>query len=206
MDDHLSDELSHLLSQAVRRRLISNVPLGIFLSGGLDSSTILAFAKQHSQIDKLKTFSIGFSEPSYDESAHAQRVADWFGSKHYKATVSITQARDLIPSIVGRLDEPLGDSSILPRCVLARFARRDITAALGGDGSDNLFAGYDPFRALKLARLYERIVSRPVHALLLSLLRQRVSTPAKKVCRTCRIIQMQTLTGPLHDTWYLRIG
>lgn len=157
------EELRHLLSQAVKRRLISDVPLGIFLSGGIDSSAVLAFATQHAPAAQIKTFSIGFSEPSFDESAYARRVAEYFGSNHREDILSLDKASDLVEHVLSRLDEPMGDSSILPTFMLSRFARTGVTVALGGDGGDELFAGYDPFKALRMAQWYQRVVPSWAH-------------------------------------------
>jgi asparagine synthase (glutamine-hydrolysing) len=163
-EDRLCDELLHLLSQAVKRRLISDVPLGIFLSGGIDSSAILALAAEHIPRDQLKTFAIGFNEPSFDESTFARRAAAWVGAQHCEQILSAEQARDMMPHVLEQLDEPLGDPSILPTYLVARMARPQITVALGGDGSDELFAGYDTFRILQAARWYARLVPKMLHA------------------------------------------
>ncbi|RJR41810.1 MAG: asparagine synthase (glutamine-hydrolyzing) [Desulfobacteraceae bacterium] len=157
------EELRSLLEEAVRKRLMSDVPLGIFLSGGIDSSAITAFASRHVPAGRLKTFSIGFEEASFDESAYAGTVADYFQTEHYQERLSIERARDLLPEVVSRLDEPMGDSSLLPTYLLCQSTRKHVTVALGGDGGDELFAGYDPFRALKMAEWYDRIVPRPLH-------------------------------------------
>lgn len=157
------EELRALLSQAVKRRLISDVPLGIFLSGGVDSSAVLAFAAQHVPAAQLKTFSIGFNEPSFDESAYAHRVARHFGSDHHLEMLNLDTASEMVGQVLSRLDEPMGDSSILPTYMLSRFARSGVTVALGGDGGDELFAGYDPFKALNLAQWYQRLVPRWAH-------------------------------------------
>jgi asparagine synthase (glutamine-hydrolysing) len=163
-EDALVDELEHLLSQAVQRRLISDVPLGIFLSGGIDSSTTLAMAAQHRPPESIKTFTIGFKEPSFDESAYARRVADVFRTAHQEKQLNLELAEVLLPSVLGRLDEPLSDASILPTYLLSEFTRQQVTVALSGDGGDELFAGYDPFKALGLARLYAAAVPKGLHA------------------------------------------
>ncbi len=157
-EESWGEELRTLLSQAVKRRLISDVPLGIFLSGGIDSSAILAFAAAHVPQRQNKTFSIGFHERSFDESHYALRAAKFSGSDHHHDVLSMEKASELVPEVLSRLDEPMGDSSILPTYLLCRFARQHVTVALGGDGGDELFAGYDPFRALQLARWYQRLV------------------------------------------------
>lgn len=152
------EELRHLLAQAVRRRLMSDVPLGVLLSGGIDSSAVLAYATEALPRERVRTFSIGFREPSFDESAHARAVAARFGADHHEEILGIELARELVPRVLGRLDEPFADPSIVPTFQLCRFARRHVTVALGGDGGDELFAGYDPFRALALARWYHALV------------------------------------------------
>jgi asparagine synthase (glutamine-hydrolysing) len=152
------EELRHLLSQAVRRRLMSDVPLGVFLSGGIDSSAILAYASAQLPAGQVQTFSIGFREPSFDESGYARAVAKRFGSQHHEEILGIERARELVPRVLGRLDEPFGDPSIVPTFQLCEFARREIKVALGGDGGDELFAGYDPFKALAAARWYQALV------------------------------------------------
>jgi asparagine synthase (glutamine-hydrolysing) len=163
------EELRALLSQAVKRRLISDVPLGIFLSGGLDSSAVLAFATDHIPPEQINTFSIGFDEASFDESRFAKRVAGLFRSLHHHQVLNLDQARELWPTILAGLDEPIGDSSILPTYLLCRFARQSVTVALGGDGGDELFAGYDPFKALGSANWYTRIIPKWLHRGLRSL-------------------------------------
>jgi asparagine synthase (glutamine-hydrolysing) len=160
-----ADELRHLLSQAVRRRLISDVPLGLFLSGGIDSTAILAFAAEHMPCGQIKTFSIGFQEPSYDESSYARLAAQSAGSTHHERILHIHHAWQLVPEVLDRLDEPIGDPSILPTFLLAQFARQHITVALSGDGGDELFAGYDTFHALRPAQWYDRLVPRGLHPL-----------------------------------------
>lgn len=163
------EELRSLLSQAVGRRLMSDVPLGVFLSGGIDSSAVLAFATRHAPPGQVATFSIGFDDESFDESVYARRVAALFGSAHNHQMLSLERARELIPQVLSRLDEPMGDSSILPAYLLCRFARERVTVALGGDGGDELFAGYDPFRALGPAAWYRRLVPAWAHRGLRSL-------------------------------------
>lgn len=163
------EEIRRLLDNAVKRRLVADVPVGVFLSGGIDSSTVTALAARHVSAGRLKTFSIGFEEPSFDESAHARLVAELFGTDHHVEVLSMDKARTLLPEIIAKLDEPMGDSSLLPTYLLSRFTRRHVTVALGGDAGDELFAGYDPFRAVRLAALYSRLVPKPVHEAILAL-------------------------------------
>ncbi len=157
------EQLRDLLEKAVRRRLVSDVPLGVFLSGGIDSSAVTAFAARSAGADRLNTFSIGFEEPSFDESVYARRAAGLLGTTHRGAVFTWENLLAVLPDVAKGLDEPMGDSSLLPTYFLAKHTRRHVTVALGGDGGDELFAGYDPFRALKRAELYARLVPRPVH-------------------------------------------
>ena len=159
----LIEELRGLIFQAVRRRLISDVPLGVLLSGGLDSSTVLAGALRALPASSVKTFTIGFTEASFDESPYARAVAAAAGTDHQERILDIERARALIPRVLGGLDEPLGDASILPTHLLSAFAREQVTVVLSGDGGDELFAGYDPFLALGPASLYARLVPRGLH-------------------------------------------
>lgn len=162
-EDSLAEELRSLLFQAVERRLISDVPLGVFLSGGIDSSSVLAGTTAGTDARRIRTFTIGFTEASFDESAYAAAVAEAFGTDHQLQYLDLDSARELIAPILSRLDEPLGDASILPTYLLSRFTRSQVTVALSGDGGDELFAGYDPFIALPWARLYHSLVPQPLH-------------------------------------------
>jgi asparagine synthase (glutamine-hydrolysing) len=160
----LCEELRNTLERAVQRRLMSDVPLGVFLSGGIDSSAVAALAARHVEAGRLNTFSIGFDDPSFDESHWAKRMAEELGTRHHHETLDLDKSIALLPEIVAKLDEPLGDGSLLPTYLLSRFTRQHVIVALGGDGGDELFAGYDPFRALQKAELYQKLVPRPVHA------------------------------------------
>lgn len=157
------EQIRELLDRAVRRRLEADVPVGVFVSGGIDSSAVTAFASNALGRGRLKTFSIGFVEKSFDESGPARRVADMFETDHQFQKLSMMKAVSLLPGIAARLDEPVGDSSILPTYLLCRETRKNVTVALSGDGGDELFAGYDPFHALKAADLYRRWVPKPIH-------------------------------------------
>jgi len=158
-----AEELLSVLDGAVKRRLMADVPLGVFLSGGIDSSAVAALAARHLPAGRLRTFSIGFTDPSFDESTYAREAAAFIGCDHQLEILDLERARDLLPGLLARLDEPLGDASILPTWLLSGFTRRHVTVALGGDGGDELFAGYDPFQALQKADLYSRLVPRSLH-------------------------------------------
>ena len=158
------ERLVELLSAAVKRRLMGDVPLGFFLSGGIDSSSIVALATRHLDRSLIHTFSIGFEEASFDESGYSAEMAQHLGTQHHLDVLSLEKAATLLPEIVAKLDEPMGDSSLLPTYLLCKHTREKVTVALGGDGADELFAGYDPFRALRAAELYGRFVPHPLHA------------------------------------------
>lgn len=163
-EDDLAEELRALLVQASSRRLMSDVPLGVFLSGGIDSSAVLAsITKGGLTSQPPQTFTIGFTEESYDESPHARAVARHLGTRHHERILDISTARDLMGTVLPALDEPICDPSILPTQLLSRFTREHVTVALTGDGGDELFAGYDPFAALAPAHLYARCVPAPLH-------------------------------------------
>mgnify|MGYP001589436460 FL=1 len=151
-----AERLDQLLSRAVQKMLMSDVPLGVFLSGGIDSSTVAYYAQKHT-VNKIKTFSIGFQESSFDESSYAGRVAVLLDTDHTAALFSECHLRDLLPSLYEYLDEPLADPSLLPTALLSRITRRRVTVALGGDGADELFFGYPTFQAEKIFALYRRI-------------------------------------------------
>lgn len=154
--DKAATDLRELLSDAVRMRLVADVPLGILLSGGVDSSTVAAFATQHAT-ETVKTFSIGFSEDSFDETRYAREVAAHLGTDHYEEMLSAEKAGDLISEIGTFLDEPLSDGSLIPTYLLARFVRKHVTVALGGDGGDEIFAGYPMYYGHKVAGAYGSI-------------------------------------------------
>ncbi|MGE4063827.1 MAG: asparagine synthase (glutamine-hydrolyzing) [Rhodospirillaceae bacterium] len=156
-------ELEHRLRKAVMLRLQSDVPLGLFLSGGIDSSAVLSFASDVRPAHTIETFSIGFREKTYDESPFAARVAAHVGSRHRNQICDLEAARTTLPSLLSGMDEPLGDSSLLPTSLLCAFARKHVTVALSGDGGDELFAGYDPFKMIQRAELYDRLMPKPVH-------------------------------------------
>lgn len=152
----LQEEICHRLKESVRRRLISDVPLGVFLSGGMDSSTVTALMSEVAS-SKVKTFSIGFEEKSFDELAYARSVAEFLDTEHKEFVVRSDQVRELVPMLIRFLDEPLADASIIPTFLLSRLARDYVTVALAGDGGDELFAGYDTYKAYQLARYYRRV-------------------------------------------------
>jgi asparagine synthase (glutamine-hydrolysing) len=157
------EELRFLLRNSVERRLISDVPLGLFLSGGIDSSLIAALVTQLRDPPSVRTFTIGFTDASFDESPFAGIVAETLGTDHRAELLDQNAISHLVPEVLARMDEPLGDPSIIPTYLLCRSTRRSVTVALSGDGGDELFAGYDPFAALGPASLYCRLVPHVLH-------------------------------------------
>lgn len=144
------ERLLALLKESVKRRLISDVPLGVFLSGGIDSSAVVAMMAELMDPKDIKTFSIGFKERSFDESGDARRVAAYFGTDHREEILSPRVMLDVFPKICGFLDEPFADSSVIPTYLVSAFTRKHVTVALGGDGGDEFFLGYPSFLAHKL--------------------------------------------------------
>jgi hypothetical protein len=165
-------ELRDRLREAVRLRLVSDVPLGVFLSGGIDSSSIVAMMAELMPPASIKTFSIGFDDRSFDESSHARRVAQFFGTDHREDVLRPETMVDILPEVAGFLDEPFADASIVPTYLLSRFTRQHVTVALGGDGGDELLAGYPTFQAERAARLYR--VPRVLHERVLQPLAARL--------------------------------
>lgn len=156
-DNAAVDALEHVLSAAVQRQTIADVPLGAFLSGGIDSSTIVALLQRASS-RPVQTFSIGFDDPRYNEAQHAAAVAAHLGTDHAEHYVSDRDALDLVPTLAQVYDEPFADSSQLPTLLVTRMARRHVTVALSGDGGDELFAGYSRyFRAASWWQRRERV-------------------------------------------------
>ena len=161
--DEAGRGLVERLDAAVARRLVADVPVGVFLSGGVDSTTIAALAARHKQ--PLRTFSIGFVEKSFDETPFALLASKRLGTEHLSERFSGQDCLDLLPAAVASLDEPFADPSFLPTLLLSRFTRRHVKVALAGDGGDELFAGYDPFLAHRPAQLFARL-PRPLHGAL----------------------------------------
>lgn len=151
-----AEQLRELLADSVRMRLVSDVPLGVLLSGGVDSSTIAAMAVRASS-EAVKTFSISFAEASFDESSYARAVAKFLGTDHHEERLSANLAANLVGEIGSWMDEPFSDPSLVPTYLLSRFTRKHVTVALGGDGGDELFAGYPMYRGHRWADNYAKV-------------------------------------------------
>ena len=156
------DRLDELLHDSVRARLVSDVPLGVFLSGGLDSSSVAYYA-QRSGLHPLRTFTIGSDSQEWDESEDARRVANHFETEHHLLRLSeADMLRDLphtVSTLARHFDEPFGDSSALPTYFVSRLARQHVTVALSGDGGDELLAGYDSYKGFQFAQTYRLMPS-----------------------------------------------
>jgi asparagine synthase (glutamine-hydrolysing) len=155
------DRIDDQLRRSVRRQLVSDVPLGAFLSGGVDSSLIVA------GMERARTFSIGFDDPSYNELPWAQRVADHLGVDH-RFEIIQPQVAELFDHLMPFMDDPIGDFSIFPTYLVSRHARQHVTVSLSGDGGDELFGGYETYLAQEKARQWQRVPAA---------LRQRVLEP-----------------------------
>ena len=149
-----AEQVRELLTESVRLRLQSDVPLGAFLSGGVDSTLIAGIAQELTG-EPLKTFSIGFADPAYDETPHAAATATRLGTQHRQEIVE-PNAVEMLPLLVRHYDEPLGDASAVPTWALAALARRDVTVSLSGDGGDEVFRGYERYRGVRLAERIDR--------------------------------------------------
>ena len=161
------EELRELFARIVSSRLMSDVPLGAFLSGGIDSSLVVALMQQHSG-RAVRTFTIGYDDPAYDESPHAAEVARCLGTAHTCDRVTPAEAREAIMLMPGIFDEPFADSSQIPTYLVSRTARKAVTVALTGDGGDELFGGYDRYfvgqRAFPIIHSFPAAVRAPLAA------------------------------------------
>ena len=157
-DDEWLERVRATVGEAVRKRLVADVPLGALLSGGIDSSIVVALMAQQS-CDPVRTFTVGFSDARYDERAYARAVAEQYGTVHDELTITEDVAATL-PRFVRAFDEPLGDEAAFPTFLIAEQARRHVTVALGGDGGDEAFAGYERYIAHGLAARVPGVAAR----------------------------------------------
>jgi asparagine synthase (glutamine-hydrolysing) len=159
------DGLERVLAAAIKGQSFADVPVGAFLSGGIDSSTVVALYQKYSPTP-VRTFSIGFEEAGFNEAEYAKAVAAHFGTVHNERYVTVSETRDVIPKLPSMYDEPFADSSQIPTHLVSAFAREQVTVALSGDGGDELFAGYN--RHFAAPRLWQRLqrLPRPVRAMI----------------------------------------
>lgn len=193
----------HLFTEAVRRQLVSDVPVGCFLSGGVDSSIVASVMTKIP--GEVRTFSIGFEDPRYDESAYAERVARHLGTKHHAFTVRPDAAADL-PKIAAAFGEPFGDSSALPTYYLARETRQHVKVCLSGDGGDELFGGYDRYRAMAIGKRLRAMVTPYAWNVLSPLVGVLPGThPKSRLARTKRLLGALHLPANRRYARYLRL-
>ncbi len=166
-EEEAAAELDELLSDAVKRRMIADVPLGAFLSGGIDLSTVLALM-QKSSTRPVRSFSIGFREKGFDEAKHAASVAKHLGTDHTELYVSPDHARGVIPRLPEMYDEPFADPSQIPTSLVSEMTRKHVTVALSGDGGDELFAGYNRYFRSEAVRRFLETVPRAARGLMAS--------------------------------------
>ena len=157
--EEIVDQLEVVLSKAVSSQMQSDVPLGAFLSGGIDSSTIVALMQSQSA-SQVNTFTIGFNAKEYDEAKHARMVANHIGTNHFEMYVSDRDALDIIPSLPNIYDEPFADSSQIPTYLVSKFAKQQVTVALSGDAGDELFGGYN--RYIFAEKMFSKIMKGPI--------------------------------------------
>jgi asparagine synthase (glutamine-hydrolysing) len=163
------DSLEQQIERSIRERMIADVPLGAFLSGGVDSAVVVAAMRKYTST-QIKTFTIGSDDRSLDESDDAERVAAHLGTEHHTLRVSLAEARDPILRLAELADEPLGDASFIPTYLVSRFARNQVTVILSGDGGDEFFAGYPQHRFASHFWPWQKHVPRPVAGALRALL------------------------------------
>src|SRR6185295_18500550 len=191
-----AEQLQGLLADSVRMRLVSDVPLGVLLSGGVDSSAVTALAVRASS-EPVKTFSISFAESSFDESQYARAVAKFLGTDHHEERLSANLAANLVGEIGSWMDEPFSDPSLVPTYLLSRFTRKHVTVALGGDGGDELFAGYQMYAALTWAEFYKR-VPQGIRGAIIEPLVRRLPVKTKNLSFDYKALRF--VTGAKYDT------
>jgi asparagine synthase (glutamine-hydrolysing) len=182
-DAEMTDRLEELLRDAVKRRLVADVPVGAFLSGGIDSSTVVALMKA-ANAGPVRTYTIGFAHSGYDEAAHAAAVAKHLGTEHTAMIVSPQDALDVIPSLPEYYDEPFADSSQIPTYLISALTRQHVTVALSGDGGDELFGGYTRYQYTAQLRALHRL-PRPLRVAMARMIK---ALPADQWSRLLSII------------------
>jgi asparagine synthase (glutamine-hydrolysing) len=191
----VKEQIVQRLDRSVKMQMISDVPLGAFLSGGLDSSIIVALMRKY--VENLNTFSIKFDVPGYDESQYAKIISDKFQTNHHEIEFNAKSVQDLIYELPYYYDEPFADPSMIPTCLVSRVAKQHVTVSLSGTGGDELFAGYPRYiQFLILKRLNNS-----------SLIAKKLASGSLSVLnfflRNDKLNKLQTFLGPAQDTWAL---
>jgi asparagine synthase (glutamine-hydrolysing) len=190
-----AERLRELLADAVREQMISDVPLGAFLSGGIDSTVIAGLMKEAAASGPIKTFTIGFDDPAFDESRFAELAANHLKTEHQTFVVE-PRAWETLPALSDQFDEPFADSSALPTWYVSKYTREHVTVALTGDAGDELFGGYDRYRALALGESAERL-PRPLRSLLAGPVASRFPASVRAKTRGRRIRRwLESLADP----------
>lgn len=190
-EESLYDTLEYKLQEACTYRMVSDVPVGVFLSGGYDSSLVAAIL-QRDRSEKIDTFTIGFDDPKYDESPHAARVARALGTRHHVFRCTQQEAREIIPSLIEYYDEPFADSSAIPTFLLSKLSSKYVKVALSADGGDELFAGYK--RNLRFIDIHKRLDRLPAEV-------YKMITPF-----TSLISNWQRASKPDRSAWMDKLG
>ena len=172
------EETERLLTSAFQYRMVSDVPVGVFLSGGYDSSAVAGILQKNNQ-QKIKTFTIGFEEEKYNEAVHAKKIAEYIGTDHHEYYCTTKEAQDIFPELADIYDEPFGDSSAIPTTLVSRFARKNVAVALSADGGDEIFAGYNRYDQLASIHKMPQIVRNFSAALLSRMPFSKISGKSK---------------------------
>ena len=207
--DNTIDEataISHageLMDKAVQRRLISDVPIGVLLSGGMDSSVMAALMAKHTP-EPIHTYSIGFEDASFNELPYARIVARHFNTLHREVTITPQKVRDLLPNYLTYIDEPYGDGSAIPTYLVCQLAKEEVTVVLSGEGGDEAFAGYETYSAYQVSKWFKQI-PRWVRQGVMAPMINRLPTSDKKLSlefKMKRFIGGQDLTPPQAHLWW----
>ena len=199
-DEQWRERLRETLTEAVRLRLRSDVPLGAFLSGGIDSTIITGLMQQQST-RPIQTFSIGFPVRQFDERSFAREAAEKLGTEHHELVVD-PSAVEILPKLIQHYDQPFADSSAIPTMYLSEFTRRNVTVALTGDGGDELFCGYDRYQAVALAARIDRLPSW-LRSPLVHPVWQRIPSSVQQKSRRRRLKRFLAVLGQTQERRYL---
>jgi len=189
----IEDRIIELLNDSVKRRMISDVPVGAFLSGGIDSSSIVALMKKH-HTGELHTFSVGFASESYNELPDAERISEWIGTVHHSMICNESDSIEAINESINAFDEPFADNSLIPMVEVSQLASRYVKVVLSGDGADELFAGYITYKADKYHGY-----TRPIPKALKKFISSALSFGSNSKKLNWQYKQKQFLNGAMHD-------